>query len=180
MLKKIILSGAILLSTALSTTASFADEQTPTNLTGIYVGGSSGLVVNTDGRDGHFRGLPMTVSAGFGGMTNPNVYLAGEIFGTLLTPSINDAGSVKTTYGYGVSFIPGFTISESTMTFLRLGLIKTRFDRMRSVKTGGQFGLGLQTNLSETLAVRGEYDYAHYTGSLTSDQFNFGLIYKFM
>lgn len=145
-----------------------------------YIGGSVGLVVNTDNHDGHFRGLPFMLSAGYGGLVNSNFYLAGEIFSTLFTPSLDDKGSVKSTYNYGISVIPGFIVSDHVMTFLRLGIVKTHFSQLNSLKTGAQFGVGLQTNLSQSLDLRGEYDYISYNGSLIGDQFSLGLIYKFI
>lgn len=176
MMKKIISSLCVLY--AVSSFA--ASESDVIGAPAPYVGGSVGLIVNTDGNGGFFRGLPFMLSAGYGGSVNSNFYLAGEIFSTLFTPSLDDKGSVKSTYNYGISVIPGFTVSDHVMTFLRLGIVKTHFSQSNSLKTGAQFGVGLQTNLSQTLDLRGEYNYIRYNGSLIGDQFSLGLIYKFI
>lgn len=170
MLKKIILMSTVCLLSA----NAFASDPA------AYVGGSIGLDVNTNGSNGSFRGLPLSLAVGYGGMVNPSVYLAGEVYAVFVTPSLDDSGNLRSSYGYHFSFIPGLALSEHSIAFMRAGLAKTRFSRMNSLKTGGEVGIGLQASLSQYMDLRGEYDFIHYKGSLHTDQFNFGVVYKFL
>jgi opacity protein-like surface antigen len=150
-----------------------------------YLGASVGVVDNTSSQ-GSFRGIPLTISGGYGAIVNQNVYLAGEVFGVLGTATLNNnatINSVKTTHGYGVSFIPGLMLSDHTMTYARVGLVKSRFTTAGKTVTGGQIGLGLQTSVTQNWDLRGEYDYTGYNKfngiSVKADAFNLGLVYNF-
>ena len=177
MFKKLLIASAILATTSTVALASGAP----------YLGASLGVVDNTSSA-GSSRGMPLTVNAGYGATVNQNVYLAGEVFGVLGTYTLNSnpnmySRSIKTTYGYGVSFIPGVMISDHTMTYARLGVVKSRFTNYSETVAGGQAGLGIQTSLTQNLDLRGEYDYTKYNKfsgvSVKTDAFNVGLVYKF-
>ena len=180
MFKKLLIASALLATTS---TVALATQATPAP----YLGASVGVVDNTSGA-GSFRGMPLTVNAGYGGVINQNFYLAGELSGVLGTMTLNSHPtrtnrSLRTTFGYGASIIPGVMISDRTLAFARLGVVKTRFTNYTNTATGGQAGLGLQTALTQNLDIRGEYDYTKYgrfSGvSVKSDAFNLGLVYKF-
>ena len=150
-----------------------------------YLGASVGVVDNTS-NSGNFRGMPLTINGGYGGLVNQNVYLAGELFGVVGTATLNNnpgADGLRTTYGYGASFIPGIMVSDHTMTYARLGVVKNRFTSYNKTATGGQAGLGIQTSVTQNWDVRGEYDYTKYrkfnSVSPKADAFNIGLVYKF-
>lgn len=176
MFKKIIMASAIL---AVSSSVAFANGAP-------YIGGSVGQKTNTSTYR-NFRGVTANVFVGYGATIGEGIYLGGEVFSNVATASISDNG-LKSSFGYGASFIPGLLISDHTMGFLRLGILRTRFSPSGlSVSTisAGQLGVGLQTNLMQNWDLRGEYDYDAY-GSLSnvdgkprSDEFNLGLIYKF-
>jgi len=188
MLKKIILASAI----ALMTTGAAIAQGTP------YVGASVGITTNTanvkmNGSNftgGGYRGIPANLFAGYGGLIAPNLYLAGEVNGTLSTTNISDNTQLKTSYGLGASIIPGVMLSRHTMAYARVGVVRSDFSYGDTLKTGGQVGLGMQTCLAQNLDLRGEYDFVSYqakhftynrsTASLTpqSDQFSVGLVYK--
>ncbi|HSW69986.1 MAG TPA: outer membrane beta-barrel protein [Gammaproteobacteria bacterium] len=150
-----------------------------------YLGASLGVVDNTS-TNNNFRGMPLTVSAGYGATVSQSLYLAGELFGVIGTANLDNnamMGSVKTTYGYGASFIPGVMLSDHTMTYARVGVVKSRFTNFNKTVTGGQLGLGLQTSITQNWDLRGEYDYTAYNKfsgiSTKADAFNMGLVYKF-
>ncbi len=151
-----------------------------------YVGASLGIDNNTSSTS-NFRGLSPLISAGYGAAFNQNIYLAGEGFANLGTITINNnstsASSVKTSYGYGLSFIPGVFLSDHSMLYARAGVIRTKFSRANSTATGGQLGLGIQTSVTQNCDIRGEYDYASYNKvggvSPQADQYTIGLVYKF-
>lgn len=162
-----------------------------------YVGASIGVNTNTSSSvatgpltsaPANFRGMPFTVFAGYGGQVNQNFYLAGEIFWKIGTAEFSDNNNLKTSYGYGASILPGVMLSDSTLAFLRLGVIRDHFSNGNSTRTGGQAGVGLQTNVTQNVDVRGEYDYTSYSSfnndngrisSPTTDSFSLALIYKF-
>ena len=176
MFKKLLIVSAVL---AVSSTVAIAAGTAP------YLGASTGVVSNTIGNSS-FRGMPLTVSGGVGTTVNQNIYLAGEVFGTVGTATLDNNGtgkSVKTTHGYGLSFIPGVKLSDHTLTYARIGVVKSRFTSVDKTATGGQVGLGVQTSVTQNLDLRGEYEYTKYRSfssmSPKSDAFNIGLVYKF-
>lgn len=189
MLKKILVTSSIMAIVASGT--AFANA-TP------YIGAGLGVTVNTANAKalgngvtfGAYRGMPFTVFAGYGGVIDQNFYLAGEVFGTPGTVNLSYNNVLKTSWGFGASLLPGVMISDHTMAYARVGVIRSHFT-YDSNRTGGQFGLGLQTSLTQNIDLRGEYDYNVYksiTGyvggtsvsiSPRSDQFNVGIIYKF-
>ena len=207
MFKKLILTTAIL---AVTSTVALANDAP-------YVGGSLGVNADTfkfkdeanDTTDVGGRGAIANLFAGYGATVNQNIYLGGEVFADL-TSSEADAksgtdsskDSMKEKYGYGISFIPGIMLSDHTLAYGRLGLVRSRFELSESngtnsgtdkkTLTGGQIGVGLQTTLTQNVDLRGEYDFTSYksgnfnTGivgankiSPRSDSFNLGLVYKF-
>lgn len=175
MIKKLLVASAILATTSTVALAAGAP----------YLGAGLGVVDNTSG-SGNFRGAPLTVNAGYGATVNQTVYLGGEVLGVIGTATLNNnpnSNNLRTTYGYGASFIPGIMMSDHTMTYARVGLVRSRFTKYSTTATGSQFGLGLQTNVTQNWDVRGEYDYTSYgrfSGvSPKADAFNIGLVYKF-
>jgi opacity protein-like surface antigen len=174
MLKKTLVTAALL---TLTSSLAFATAAP-------YVGAGLGIT-NNSGSGNYFRGTSGSLLAGYA-QKDQNIYLAGEIFTNIFTASINDSynvGSLKTSYSYGISFIPGVLLSDHTIAFARLGLVRTRFSSLSSTTNGGEIGAGLQANFAQNWDIRGEYDYINYSNtnrvSPRADQFNVGLIYKF-
>lgn len=189
MLKKIILTSLI---AAVTTSVAIAN-------TAPYVGASIGITTNTanvkaNGSEftgGAYRGVPVNLFAGYGGVVNQNFYLAGELSGTVGTMNISDNTQLKTTYGLGASIIPGVMLSDHTLAYARAGVVRSRFSNDGgNTQTGGQLGLGMQTCVAQNVDLRGEYDFVAYKskndtlGSTTTstapraDQFTLGLVYK--
>lgn len=178
MFKKLLIATAILATSSNIAMASVSP---------LYLGAGLGVNNITASNAGSYRGLPLSIFGGYGTTVNKNIYLAGELFGTVgtltLTNSSFGGAGLRNTYGYGASFIPGLMMSDRTLAFVRLGVVRTRFSSsIKSTATGGQVGLGMQTNLMQNWDIRGEYDYTQY-GSVSgvtprSDLFNFGIVYK--
>ena len=165
-----------------------------------YVGGSIGINTITSDRVAtglvgssilydplFFRGIPFSAFVGFGGALNQEVYLAGELTVTIATAEISDGG-LKTSYGYGVSILPGVMLSDYTLAYIRLGLVRTRFSSENTTTSGMQLGIGMQTNVTQNVDLRGGYDFTAYrsfdnpfgrVSSPRSDAFNLALVYKF-
>ena len=176
MFKKIITASALL---AVTSSIAFANSAP-------YMGASVAVKTNT-ANNTNYRGIPANLFLGFGANAGQGVYLGGEVSGTLGSVAMTDNG-LKSTYGYGVSFIPGIMISDHTMGYARLGLVRSHFSPQgasSNTVSGAQFGLGLQTSLMQSWDLRGEYDYIAYnslqgvSGSPKTDEFNLGLVYKF-
>jgi opacity protein-like surface antigen len=186
MFKKILLGTAILASTV-----GIAAAAGPAP----YIGAGLGIATNTPSNNGLFgsnRGTPFNILAGYGGIVSGSFYLAGELNGTVGTAVINDNGSLKTTYSYGASILPGVMLSDHTLAFARAGIVRTRFSELSQSVNGGQFGFGLQTGLTQSLDLRGEYDFTAYRSvnmnlapnfrlstSPRQDAFTLSLVYKF-
>lgn len=175
MFKKLLIASTVLV---LSSSLAFANGAP-------YMGAGVGLQVNTN-NGASYRGVPVNLFAGYGGDMGNGVYMAGEVSGVVATGTVTDNG-LRSSWGYGVSFIPGFMISDHTMGYARFGLVRSRFlpgGHKSSTVTGGQAGLGLQTNLMQNWDMRGEYVYTAYNkigGGVSApraDAFNLDLVYK--
>lgn len=196
LLKKILLTGSILSLTTSVALAIGGPSPYVGISTGLISNGANKTVVSTSPSKtiGNFRGIPLNFFGGYGGEIYQNIYLAGELFGTAGTANISNKDGLKTTYSYGLSALPGVMLNERTLAYARIGVIRSRFANFSSgrIRTGGQFGAGLQTCLTQNLDLRGEYDYVTYnTGKIWTanntknyliphmDQFTLGLVYKF-
>jgi opacity protein-like surface antigen len=178
MLKKLILASTVI---ALTTGVAMANPAP-------YVGAGLGLNVNTSAT-ANYRDMPFNLLAGYGGLIDQSIYLAGELNVTAGSAEISRSyANLKTTYSYGVSVLPGLMLNDRTLAFVRAGLVNTRFSDLGKTKAGAQFGLGLQTGLTQNVDLRGEYDYTayrsfhansgEYISSPRTDGFNFALVYK--
>lgn len=181
MLKKLFVTSAATFLLA-SSTAALANGMP-------YVG--AGLGVKSTGGE---RFMPLNVFAGYGGIASPGLYLGGELNADLTSLMLSDSSNFRTTYGLGLSFIPGMMLSDSTMLYGRAGVVRSKFNSHGgNLVNGGQLGLGLQTRLTQNVDLRGEYVYTKYhsfsmnagngttihIGAPTSDQFNLAFVYKF-
>ena len=180
MMKKLLLTTALLAAT----TTTFASQTAAP-----YIGASLGVTANTstnagNGNAGAFRGIPLKVFAGYGGIIAQNYYLAGELGGVAGTAQMSNKNNMRTNYGYSASILPGLMLSDQTMAFLRAGVVRSRFSNVSNMATGGEFGLGMQTNVMQNLDLRGEYDYTAYRtvsgiSAPNADSYDLGLVYKF-
>lgn len=153
-----------------------------------YVGIGTGVTVNTSsGNLGNYRGMPLNLIAGYGGAIDNLYYLAGEVDFTPGTAELNSNGSLRSTYAYNVSILPGLMMSDHTFAFGRFGLDRTEFSNLNTLKNGVMLGLGLQTGIMQNIDIRGEYDYISFgsisrtnaSGTPRTDAVNLALIYKF-
>lgn len=169
MFKKLLLGCAIFLASSMAAEASF------------YLGGSLGIQ-NTEPYNGLFASAFGGYGLTFG--EQQNFYFAGEIFGDSGSIPLNQNHFRRTNYGFGASLLPGMIFRESILAYLRLGIETFRYSKTLQMFTGGQLGLGLQSQLSRTWALRGEYVYTgagiiQSFGSCRFNIFKLGLIYSF-
>jgi len=150
-----------------------------------YLGLSVGVRNNYSAAPAVYKGLEGIISLGYGGIVSPSFYLAAELFGggsINLKNYTNSGVSVKSTWSYGLDIIPGIQLTDPVVGYVRLGVVRTRFNDVGNA-TGWRAGVGGQTNLWPNWDLRGEYVYTYYNsvGGMNpqSDQFNLGLIYKF-
>lgn len=203
MFKKLIIASAVL---AISSSAALASS-------GPYVGFSAGAINNNykfsnsteTSNTPSSLGALANIFAGYGATLTQTIYLGGEVFANMGTGEAHDLTivtdsttlKVKNKYSYGVSIIPGLMVSDQTMIFARMGVVKTHFNTKQTSTTttatnetsamGGQLGLGVETALNQNLSVRAEYDYTSYRAFTAlntrikpnSNQLLVGLVYKF-
>lgn len=153
-----------------------------------YVGGGLGIVTNADSHFGLYRGVPLRIFAGYGGIINTRLYLAGEVGGTLATGElVNNSLGLKSSTGYMVSVIPGLMLNNETLGYVRLAGVRTQFKDPNESISGAQIGFGLNTSIMPNVFVRGEYSITCYQDlhrmgqkrSPRTDGGNIDLIYKF-
>lgn len=156
---------------------------------GAYVGLGVGSLLNYSSKPAAYNGFQGTLFGGYGWLWD-QWYGALEVFiqdSAQITnyTAQNTAGNAKSSWGYGLSVLPGYTILENVLAYLRLGVVETRFSAGNSWATGGQLGLGMETVLCNNWDLRGEYVYSFYNslsnnnGNPKSQQFNLELLYKF-
>lgn len=182
MIKKVLVTAVLLGATS---SAAFA-MQGPVP----YVGASLGVTANTstnagNGNAGAFRGVPAKVFAGYGGPITQSIYLGVEFGGVAGTSQLSNKNNMRTSYGVSASVLPGIMLSDQTLAYLRAGVVRSRFSNVNNMTTGGEFGVGIQTNLMQDVDLRGEYDYTAYRtvsgiSSPNADAYDLGLVYKFM
>lgn len=171
--------------------------------------GASTLVTNpVIAANGWLGGLML----GYGMMANDWFYLGGEIFANISNADQNfsaSTGAVPTTYtnkfevnsSYGLGLLPGIKMTDSTLTFVRLGwnwanlktnetLTGSASSSKSNTSNGFVFGVGMETLIVDNWSLRGEYDHTWYssynTGGVygtsvnpSDNQYTLGLLYHF-
>jgi len=154
--------------------------------TGAYVGLGVGSRINYLSVPAAFTAVEGNLFAGYSALWD-QMYGAIEIFvqddAEIHNYRSRTRGSIATSWGYGLSVIPGYLITDNVLGYLRLGVVNTHFTNNSRNATGGQVGLGLETALTNSWDLRGEWVYSSYNsvsnGVPRSQQFNLGLLYKF-
>lgn len=147
---------------------------------------------------------------GYGQMMNDWFYLGGEIFGnwsgasetnTVVTADGSASFKNEANSNYGLGLLPGIKMTDSTLTYVRLGW---NWANLKSVLTapagsssnsntsnGFVFGVGMETLIVDNWSLRGEFDHTWYNNYNTSNaagslsvhpsdnQYMLGLLYHF-
>lgn len=139
--------------------------------------------------DSSYRGISPKLALGFGTILGQSFFLAGEVGATIGTAILsNNTGDTNTSLrvnrSYDFSILPGMLFSESTLGFLRLGVVTSNFSQFNENVMGGEIGVGLQFAVLNCLYLRGEYYYTAYgaskdVGTPVSDTFALGAVYTF-
>ena len=126
---------------------------------------------------------------GYGMMMNDWFYLGGEIFADWTNASntldVTVPGFVNTNFpftvnsSYGLGLLPGFKMTDSTLTYIRLGWNWANMTSKANVtalpagptvsgsksntSNGFVFGVGMETLLVDNWSLRGEFDHTWYS-----------------
>jgi opacity protein-like surface antigen len=134
---------------------------------------------------------------GYGQMMNEWFYLGGEVFGnysgvdqntnynTTPAPSITATTNFQVNGSYGLGLLPGIKMTDSTLTYIRLGWNWANLKSSASVNvpaaifgtpaalnaSGSQsntsngfvFGVGMETLIVDNWSLRGEFDHTWYS-----------------
>ena len=177
MFKKIVFAGLILLSSpALAKDA------------GFYVAPSVFVVDATSSTSSAIQVSPR-FSIGYANNFSQYYYLGGELFvnpGSVMVSKRETYGrpTLQTTYSLGASLLPGVRLNETSMLFFRIGGVETHFVHKNNNDLGLQVGIGIQTTVSYSWSIRGEYIYNTYysmTGisAPRADWYGIGGVYRF-
>lgn len=159
-------------------------------MTGPYVGLSLGPRVNYSNNPAVYKGLEATLSIGYAALVTPMFYLAGEAYAGDSAqlrdyPSAGSSLDVRSTWNYGASIIPGIMLTDNMVGYIRGGMNRTRFSRISRYATAWHAGIGIQSNIVQNWDIRAEYVYNQYNhadgvNNPYAEQFNFGIVYKFI
>ena len=151
---------------------------------------------------------------GYGMTWNNWYYLGGEIFGnyanssqgwdtTLNVSGANYGSNAEMNSSYGLAVLPGLRLTDSTLTYIRLGYTWANFKYNESstavgsasnssTEGGFTYGVGMETLITGNWSLRGEYTYTNYNNFSTSmaagssssinpsaGQYSLGVIYHF-
>jgi hypothetical protein len=134
-----------------------------------------------------YEGYAPRLTLGYGDYVRDAVWLAGELLAGVGTINHNynpsPTVSLKTSYSYGASILPGVGLDNTLLAYGRIGVMRTRFSNLQQVQNGYQLGLGLQAKLTDVWNMRAEYSNIKYrsmagVGRPTADQYSIGLVYK--
>ncbi len=170
----------------------FVPCKSPTFIPGPYLGGELNLSNNYNRTSSVYRALQGSLFGGYALLSN-DLYLAAELFaqdGLSIQNYRNDLNAngnpigLKTTWGFGLSILPGYILTDTLLSYLRIGAIKTHFQDVAQTATGGQAGIGIEGTVSDHWDLRAEYTYTFYQslsglGSPRADAFHLGVLYKF-
>lgn len=154
---------------------------------GPYVGASLGVLMNNSGTPAVYRAAEGILSLGYGHLWH-RFYLAAEMIGSEsaeLKNYINGLSNVQSGWSLGGDLIPGYLINDRILAYARVGGISTQFNAVDKNQGAWQVGVGGQTQLYQNLDLRADYIYSQYPtlkdiGTPCSNQFNVGLLYKFV
>jgi opacity protein-like surface antigen len=160
----------------------------PAALAGFYVAPT--IVYETLSVPGiGYNGVGPRLTLGYEDMLTQLIYAGAEVFTSPTTFKVynnpNNIGSLRITYSYGASILPGFNIDNTIVGYVRLGLVRTRFDNLGVIKSGTQYGVGVQWILTDLWRARFEYSLTKYNnianiGHPDGNTTSIGLMYRFI
>jgi outer membrane immunogenic protein len=155
---------------------------------------------------------------GYGQMMNDWFYLGGEVFGNYsgvdqnMSATVVDAVAGTSTLNtkfevngsYGLGLLPGIKMTDSTLTYIRLGwnwanikatssatvpagIVAPATGSKSNTSNGFVFGVGMETLIVDNWSLRGEFDHSWYSNfnagpasiNPSDNQFMLGVLYHF-
>lgn len=153
----------------------------------FYVGITAPYQVFSSGH-ASAQGFNPRLDFGYGALLTDWFYLSGEVFaGPFFLQTYNNPesiGTVRVTYSYGASLLPGVNIDGALVIYLRLGAIGTRFKQSSSNKVTWQGGIGVEDRFTPEWSIRLEFDRQSYGrvgnfNSVTTNEYTVGFNYHF-
>ncbi|RUR15680.1 hypothetical protein ELY21_14330 [Legionella sp. km535] len=143
-------------------------------------------------------GIFGSLFAGYGTLAYKNFYFAAEANGTLSATQSNSYNFefIHNTFSHtviklkntiGISILPGYQYSSDTLFYGRLGLTSGRFQvnttdislaNFSKKRTGFRYGLGINQNITNRLALRMDYSRITYNDTNTSTFDPVGVVIK--
>ena len=165
-----------------------------------YVGGNTGLLLNTSGVPATYAGLEGTIFTGFKVQLKHEFYIAAEFLGSNSHIIKNAYRTIlpitaQSSWIYGLHVLPGYAINDFTSFYVPIGAVRTAFVKSANgipgqSRTGFQVGLGTQNKITKNIDVRLEYLFTDYhkrtdlprlaslqRAHMYGDQFSFGVVY---
>lgn len=126
---------------------------------------------------------------GYGKVFNNWYYLGGEVFGNYANSSqgwdatlagpVGYSSNAEMNSSYGLAVLPGLKLTDSTLTYIRLGYTWANFKYNETGTTVGSasnssteggftYGVGMETLITGNWSLRGEYTYTNYDNFNTS------------
>lgn len=171
----------IKLAAACAVAAVVASPAYAGDFSGPYVGAGVTLdnVQGTGALDGiGFSGVGGTAFAGYN-MTLGNSFFAGVEANADVYSA--DAFGIKAKWGWGVGGRLGVKVNPSTALYARAGYARAKLSAggFSDWGDGVRYGLGVETGVGETVAVRAEFTQTNYEGDLANNQGALSLVVGF-
>jgi len=129
-----------------------------------------------------FSGVGVT---GFAGYDAP---LAGNVFAGVeanVDGYTADAQGLDAKWGWGVSGRLGTKLNDSTGIYARVGYTRAKIGyddgdmNLHQWLDGVRYGAGLETKVTDSVALRAEFTQINYEKNLINNQVQFGVVYGF-
>lgn len=135
---------------------------------GFYIGPTlayQSITVNDDRPT--YQGLAPRFSLGYEQLLKNDFKVAmGVFYGpksfTINSHNSDTGGSLKTSYSYGASIMPGYIFDDVVSGYLRVGAIATHFSDADTTRNGMILGAGVDLSMTENWDMTFEYDYSKY------------------
>ncbi len=131
---------------------------------------------------GGVSGIGGTAYAGYDYKINDRIFIGAEANADFASADADVVGiPVESEWGWGVSGRLGYKINDKTALYTRAGYARQRvqLDGEKFWLDAIRYGGGLETFISDKIAVRAEYSQFNAESNVTNNQVTAGLLYRF-